>query len=147
MHIYDVSYSPTFYNLLLAQSPTCSAYIGGPYGGSHTNFISVLSKVRKFLSWDNAKFWRIFPNGPINETHHASHLSRETRTGNYWSTAFSPKCWIFTAEMSDKEAAPEASLFCLIAAIFYPKDGVRDTWCKFIPINSQRQLLDSTHFV
>lgn len=50
MHIYDVSYSPTFYNLLLAQSPTCSAYIGGPYGGSHTNFISVLSKVRKFLS-------------------------------------------------------------------------------------------------
>ncbi len=40
MHMYDVSNSPTFYNLLLAQSPTCSAYIGGPYGGSHTNFIS-----------------------------------------------------------------------------------------------------------
>lgn len=37
------------------------------------------------------------------------------------------KSWIFTAEMSDKEAAPEASLSCLIAAIFFPKAGVRDT--------------------
>jgi hypothetical protein len=54
-------------------------------------------------------------------------LWRETRTGNYWSRAISPKSWIFTAEMSDKEGALEASLSCLIAAIFFPKDRVRDT--------------------
>jgi len=35
----------------------------------------------------------------------------------------------------------------LLLPYFFPKDGVRDTRCKFIPINSRRQLQDSTHFV